>query len=633
VSVPTSPALEESKFVEALSLHEEGRLGEAERLYLSILAIDGGHVPSLLHLGALRLQQGRYEDAIRLTGDVLQREPDCGEAHSNLGTVLHLLGRDDEAVSCYEAALAIDPDRAEAYYGLGLALQALRRYDEAAACYERALSIDPDYAEASCALGAALVALKDLGRAIDCYRRALQIDPDYVEAICGLAEAYHAEKRDDEAVALYREAVALRPGHPQTLNALGVTLQAAGRHREAIEHFREALAIMPDYGDGQLYLGTALQEIGRIAEAESAFEKAVATDPESLHYTFALVNARRVREDDPGFAALKALEIRLDALGDDEQILFHFAFAKALSDLGRHEESFGHLLTANALKRRTLTYDEAGTLNALERMKAVFTPEFIARHSGVGHPSPLPILIVGLPRSGSTLVEHILASHRDVFGGGERPDFTAAMKSAGLDVAAPDFLESCAGLDRTQLSGLGADYLSRLRSAADKAGIADAERITDKMLANYCFAGLIHLTLPNARIIHTRRDPIDTCMSCFSKLFVAEIPYAYDLGEFGRYHRAYDALMAHWRRVLPSDAIFDVDYEELVSDFEPQARRIVAHCGLDWDPACLSFYQIERPVRTASVVQVRQPIYQSSVGRWRPAPELLRPLLDGLAGP
>jgi hypothetical protein len=329
---------------------------------------------------------------------------------------------------------------------------------------------------------------------------------------------------------------------------------------------------------------------------------------------------------------LKVLEGCLGTLDDDEQILFHFALAKALSDLGQHEEAFGHLLTANALKRSTFAYDEAATLDALEQMRLVFTPEFIASHCGAGQPSQLPIFIVGMPRSGSTLVEHILASHRGVFGGGERADFTAAMKNVGLDVGAPDFLGLCARLDRDRLERLGDDYLSRLRSAADAAGTTDAERITDKMLANYCFAGLIHLALPNARIIHTRRDPIDTCMSCFSKLFAAEIPYAYEFGEFGRYYRAYDALMTHWRAVLPPGAILNVQYEELVSDFEPQARRILAHCGLDWDPACLLFYRTERPVRTASVVQVRQPIYQSSVGRWRPAPEYLRPLLDGLAG-
>jgi Sulfotransferase family len=256
--------------------------------------------------------------------------------------------------------------------------------------------------------------------------------------------------------------------------------------------------------------------------------------------------------------------------------------------------------------------------------------ELIGRNGGFGNRSPLPVFIVGMPRSGSTLVEQILASHSRVFGGGERSDLTAAMKSIGVDIAAPSFPESVAGLTGAQLARLGADYVDRLQAAARSLGIATAERITDKMPANSCFVGLIHLALPNARIIHTRRDPIDTCLSCFAKLFGAEQPFAYDLGELGRYHRACDALMEHWRRVLPPEVVLDVQYEELVANFEPQARRIVAHCGLDWDDACLSFHKTERVVRTASVTQVRQPIYRTSIGRWRPADDVLRPLLDAL---
>ena len=629
MSVLAGASAEES-FARALLLHEQGRLDEAEQAYMSVFSIDCGHIGALLHLTALRLQQGLHEEAIRLTRDALEREPNCAEAHSNLGTAFHLLGRHDEAVACYEAAIAIDPDRPESYYGFGLALHALRRFDEAASCFERALAIDPHYAEASCALGSTLVVLKRHDRAVECYRRALEVDSEYAEAICGLAELLHARQRHDDAIVLYRQALALRPEHPPTLNALGTALLAVGRHQAAMGLFRQALLIAPNDAGAHLYLGTALEELGEIAEAQSAFEKAVALDPRNPRCVFALINTRRVRQNDAGFAALKTLEDHIYALPTEQQILVYFALGKALSDLGEHNAAFDHMRTGNALKRSTLLYDEAGTLGMLERIKSVFTPEVIARHRERGNPSSMPIFIIGMPRSGSTLVEQILSSHASVFGGGERADLSAAAKSAGIDPAAADFPESCIGLGDVQLASFGSDYLARLRAAADAAGIAAVERGTDKMLANYCFVGLIHLALPNASIIHCRRDPVDTCMSCFSKLFSADIPYAYDLSELGRYYRAYDALMAHWHRVLPSGTILDVHYEALVSDFEPQARRIVVHCGLDWDAACLSFYETERPVRTASVVQVRQPIYQSSVGRWRPGDDLLRPLLDAL---
>jgi hypothetical protein len=237
---------------------------------------------------------------------------------------------------------------------------------------------------------------------------------------------------------------------------------------------------------------------------------------------------------------------------------------------------------------------------------------------------------VGMPRSGSTLIEQVLASHPRVIGGGERPDFGAALRGARRrEGALRDSDAFIAALSEPVLKRLAAAYLDRLVSAA--AGTkANPLRITDKMLDNFRHLGLIHLALPNARIIHTRRDPVDTCLSCYSKLFAAPHPYSYDLGTLGRYWRAYDRLMAHWRAVLPPGVMLEVQYEQVVADFETEARRVIAHCGLDWDDACLDFYRTERPVRTASIVQVRQPIYRSSVGRWRPDAATLRPLLEGL---
>jgi hypothetical protein len=229
-------------------------------------------------------------------------------------------------------------------------------------------------------------------------------------------------------------------------------------------------------------------------------------------------------------------------------------------------------------------------------------------------------------RSGSTLVEQILASHPQVFGAGERKDFANVVNALGASETAEEGPNR--PLDGAALYRLGTAYL-----AAVTEGTPPAERIVDKMPANFRFVSLIHLALPNARIIHTHRDPVDTCLSCFSQLFNEKQPFTYDLGELGRYYRAYQTLMEHWRRVLPEGVMLDVRYEELVADFEPQARRIVAHCGLEWDDRCLSFYETRRPVKTASVVQVRQPIYRSSVGRWRPNSDLLRPLLEALGAP
>lgn len=315
----------------------------------------------------------------------------------------------------------------------------------------------------------------------------------------------------------------------------------------------------------------------------------------------------------------------------------HFALAKALADVGDDEGSFGHFLEANELKRAELDYDEAKALRVFDDIRTVFSAEFLRAREGNGHASELPIFIVGMPRSGSTLVEQILASHPRVFGSGERVDFSAILRSMGADRPAAMFPRGVLGFTRSDFLDLAKSYLGRMEDAAAAARSRDPsafgvtlDRITDKTLNNFFCVGLIHLALPNARIIHTRRDPVDSCLSCYSRLFGSKLSFTYDLGELGRYHRAYQALMEHWSSVLPAGAILDVQYEDVVDDLEGQARRLIAHCGLEWHDACLAFHETRRPVKTASVGQVRQPIYRSSVKRWRPADDVLRPLLDGL---
>jgi hypothetical protein len=252
----------------------------------------------------------------------------------------------------------------------------------------------------------------------------------------------------------------------------------------------------------------------------------------------------------------------------------------------------------------------------------------ISTKSGEGDPSSLPIFLIGMPRSGTTLVEQILASHPKVHGAGELQLLNDIVIAAGVPGGeAGAFPEFVAAAAPSALRRLGTNYVEGLRRRA-----ASAERVTDKMPSNYYFAGLIHLALPNAKIIHCRRDPVDTCVSCFSKLFSAQQNHTYDLGELGRYYQRYEQLMAHWRRVLPKGRILDIHYEDVVADLEGQARRLVAHCDLAWDPRCLSFHETERQIRTASATQVRQAIYRTAIGRWRHYEKHLEPLIEALGG-
>lgn len=329
-----------------------------------------------------------------------------------------------------------------------------------------------------------------------------------------------------------------------------------------------------------------------------------------------------MKEDDPQLAIMEDLAQHSGSLSANDQVELHFALAKAYGDIGRHGAAFEHLAAGNRLKRKLLAYDEAAQLALLRNIGDVFTPELIGARQGLGHPSTLPVFIVGMPRSGTTLVEQVLASHPRVFGAGELLYLPELVSTGHAGARFPfDF----ASLSGERLRALGAGYVGRLHSLAP-----DADRITDKLPANFSRVGVIHLTLPQARIIHVRRDPVDTCYSCYANLFSQGLEYTYDLGELGRHYRAYEALMENWRRVLPEGAMLEVQYEEMVADFETQARRIVAYCGLEWDGRCLNFHETDRAVRTASAGQVRLPLFASSIGRWRPYAEQLRPLLDAL---
>jgi hypothetical protein len=308
-----------------------------------------------------------------------------------------------------------------------------------------------------------------------------------------------------------------------------------------------------------------------------------------------------------------------------EQVELHFALGQAHADIGSHVRSFYHLIEGNSLRRRSIVYDEARTLGWFDRIRSTFTADLVNGLSGRGNPSPVPIFIVGMMRSGTSLMEQMLACHPDVFGAGELrtlPGLVETLSGTSRDPNAfPELVRSLPG---EQFHQLGSDYLAAVTRLTGK------QRITDKLPGNFAFAGLIHMAMPNARIIHMKRDPIDTCLSCFSLLFTENHPYCYDLRELGRYYRAYDAVMGHWRQVLPSRVMLEVHYEDLVGDAENQLRRVLAHCGLEWNDACLDFHDVDRPVRTASAFQVRQPIYRTSIGRWRPYEKLLRPLIEEL---
>jgi len=551
--------------------------------------------------------------------------PDFADAHSNRGNALRALKRLPEAEAAYRRALEINPRFAPAWNNLGTTLRDLKHPQDAERAYRRALEITPNDPDTLDNLGLALKDLDRLDEAADMLRRALTIEARDPKLHVHLASVLIDQGKTDEAEQALLRALTLDSGSHDAVNLMGRVAFERGALDEALAHYQAAVALKPDLADACNNMGNALKELGRLAEAKVAYLKAIDLDPTISGTYLNLADCMRFAPGDPYLAAIEALERQPDGLSETDRMHIDFALGKAYGDINDHRRSFAHLLRGNARKRRMTAYDEAATMALFERTEQAFTAGLIAAKAGLGDPSGVPIFVLGMPRSGTTLVEQILASHPDVHGAGELKNLSAVMDTMrGPDNRGtyPDFVPA---LDAAAIRRIGASYLAQVRALAPAAA-----RITDKMPANFFFAGLIHLALPNARIIHTMRDPVDTCISSFSKLFTAEQSHSYDLAELGRYYRRYERLMAHWRHVLPPNRILDVRYEDVVADVEGQARRILAHCDLAWDPRCLAFHKTERPVRTASATQVRQPIYPDSVGRWRVHEEFLGPLLAEL---
>jgi thioredoxin-like negative regulator of GroEL len=501
-------------------------------------------------------------------------------------------GRLDEAANLYQALLKANPRDVECLRDLGSIRLREGRYEEAAELIRRALARTPNSAGLETGLGVALAGLGRYREAIRHYRKALALDPASVDAQANIGAALLALQDAQAAIPIFEKLIAAQPDHIAAYLGLGEALEGLGRRDAALGVLKAALPFADR--NGLLHR--------RIAECH------------------------RYVEGDPHLGVMEAMLAEAPPLPAADRVHLHAGLAKAYEDLGLDEPAFGHALEGNRIQRQRFTYREAETVGLLQRIQARFTPQLMTALQGMGHQSAAPIFIVGMPRSGSTLVEQILASHPMVFGAGEIRSFDTAVTSLGLGRVETDaFLDALPSLTKRDLHRLGASYLASIDAAP-----ASARRFTNKLLGNFLNVGLIHLALPNARIVHIRRDAMDTCVSRFTKLMVPGQAYSYDLAELGRYHRAYETLMDHWRTLLPQGVMLEVSYEEVVGDLEGQARRLIAHCGLEWDAACLSFHKTERAVMTPSKSQVRQPLYASAVGRWRRHADALRPLREAL---
>ena len=629
-------------------LLDQGHLEEALATLRRVLEIEPDDVQVLMGAANALCALGRSRESVALYRRAAQINPRSPEAHNNLGNALQALGECAEAVDCYRLALAIEPDDAETLSNLSNALRQLGQLHEAATCSERAIALEPQLSVAHNNLGLALAALGRDAEAAASFRQAVKLNPRFVEALNNLGNALREQGEHGEALSLYRTAVELMPQRADIRSNLGNALYELGRVAESVASFRTALTLQPHYVPAHLGLATALRLLGRVPEAEASCRAALATDPNSAA---ALCLLGDLCADRGEFGQAQELFQRALAIDADFPALFcsiaahrkmtradatwlqgaeallakrlplaheiglRYALGKYHDDVGQYDEAFSQYRQANELSKRHIAkYERRKQTEQVDQLIDKFGSAFVRASRPGACASELPVFIIGMPRSGTSLSEQILASHPQVFGAGE-PRF--------WDGAFEAFMSTRPEREATAsaFSGMARDYLERLT-----AGAGAARRVVDKMPANFLYAGLIHAVFPRAKILHMQRHPFDTCLSIYFQNFSALHPYAADFDDLVHYYSEYVRVTNHWRAVLPATTLLEIPYEALIEDQEYWSRRMLEFIGLPWDPQCLDFHQTQRVIITASRWQVRQRINAASVARWRNYEKYVAPL-------
>jgi tetratricopeptide (TPR) repeat protein len=635
------------------------RFGEAEVFAERALRVDASSDATHYNYGTVLKHNNKLEQAIAAFDAALAINPRHVKALNNRGAAHSQLERYEAAIADFDRALALDRRYGDAYYNKANALAALKRRKEALSNYELALALNPRHAGAYANLLILFNELGEYGKAVECGRRSLALEPDSADVILNLATAESGRAQPDAALRWLGVLLTKSPDNVLALKAriqilieldliddarvdvarlkaltprgdreaaareaaIAALLLAENQYEEGIAALDRAIALgSSDQDVFRADRAAAMETFGRQDEALAAFEEALARNPRSVPALSGRARLVKLASADPSISTMEALLEPESGESYAARLPLHLALGKAYLDLDDPANAFRHFNEGNRMRRVASPYDADATERAFAAIAAAFTPSLLERRSGQGARSPAPIFILSMPRSGTTLVEQILAGHPAVQGAGEIRLLPKIVEQVG------DLAANIASYDGDALKRLGEDYLSRLAAVA-----AGKSRVVDKYMENFVNAGLIRLILPDAKLIYVRRNPVDVCLSCYTSPLGNLRSYAFDQTDLGRYCRNYLKLMDHWRAVLPTSHLLEVEYEAVVDDIEAQTRRMLEFLDLPWDPACLEFYNVERPVRTASVNQVRKPIYRSSSGRWRKYVDHIQPLLRALA--
>lgn len=571
-------------------------------------------------------QQGQYADAERVYNQILAANPQQADALHFLGLLRHQSGRHAEALELMTKSLELGLPNAGYLYNVGGVLQQQGRWLDATQYLQQAVDLMPSHAGAWNRMGECFEDMNMQFKATECYRNALRHDQQSPVFALNLARTLHGTGEFQEALEVIR---ACREKHPEDQDLLLMevnTLDATGQLDTAVERLQGALRSDPLSARLHQMLGTLLAERGDFKQAESQFTQAVGIDPQFYAAYHSLASIQKHAKGDPRVDDLEQKLERNPPQNPQPRIAAEFCLGKMRDDQEEYEKAFIHYQRGNSLARGLHKYSTSAMTMYVNGLIEHLGADFVAARAGSGSDSEKPVFIIGMMRSGSSLVEQILAAHPAVTAGGEMAFLSQSLRkyTENPGIVSGDKI---AALSDGQLREMGERYLTQVARYT-----ADTARVTDKLPGNFLIVGLIRALFPKARIIHCRRDPLDTCVSCYFTHFDAGQPYAYDMTELGEYYQLYRRMMDSHRTIVDDRSMLTVDYEDLVQDIEAGSRKIVEFCGLDWDPACLSFDKVQRPVSTASLYQVRQPVYQRSVGRWRHYAAHIEPLRNALAG-
>ena len=606
------------------TLLKMGMTAKAEKALRRAIDVAPSFAKPKEDLGYLLVQSGRYGEAVPILEDSTRLDPKSEQGFMSLGRALAKLGRGAEADKAFEAAFEINPTRKQ----LALAADHHRagRLDEAEKLYRSLLGDSPSNVDALRLLSGVLARTDREDEAEVMLRRAIDLAPDFVHALVDLGQLLNDQHRVVEAAEMLERAVAIEPDRPRIHQLLASVLTPLGRTEEALREYRRVLELRPDHAGALLGIGHTLKTIGRQEEAVEAYRNCIRIRPDNGESYWSLANLKTYKLTPQDIEDMKAALRRSEAIPEESRVNFLFALAKASEDQGDFEAAWDYYAEGNARQRELEHYDPVQTEVMNDEIIEVFNAEFLERQSGLGAKESSPIFILGLPRSGSTLLEQILASHSMVEGTAELPYMGRVAASLNRNRAdGVNFPFAVRELGEPHFKALGNSYLKK----AELHRSEGKPRFIDKMPNNFPNIGLMHLVLPNAKIIDARRYPLDSTFSCFRQLFARGQPFVYDLVDIGEYYLEYQRLMDHWHEVLP-DRVLTVQYEDMVTDTEQQVRRLLEYCELPWEDQCLKFYETDRPVRTASSEQVRKPMYTSSINHWRNFEPHIEPLIDVL---